>query len=152
MLKSIVSCSLLFVAANASAFNMPFQNLFAGMAERSGTGNDVTVDQALQRVAIKMNKHLPSEVDKETRLDKMTAENGKQLTYHYTLLRFKSGDVNNAKFKSSMEPLLKKRLCSDDEMKTFLKNGVNIVYVYRAVDVQQVASFKYSPKDCGYKR
>jgi hypothetical protein len=153
MLKSILSCSLLFIAVHANAINMPIQNLFVSMVERSGMpANDVTVDQALQRVAIKMNRHLPSEVDKETRLEKMTAETGKQLTYHYTLVKFKSSDVNRMKFKSAMEPLLKKRLCSSDEMKTFLRNGVNIVYAYRALDVQPVASFKYSPSDCGYKR
>jgi hypothetical protein len=153
MLKSFVSCTLISIAASASAVNMPIQNLFVSMVERSGMpANDVTVDQALQRVAIKMNQHLPSEVDKETRLEKMTAEAGKQLTYHYTLVKFQSSDVNRLKFKSAMEPLLKKRLCSSDEMKTFLRNGVNIVYAYRAVDVQPVASFKYSPADCGYKR
>jgi hypothetical protein len=95
---------------------------------------------------------LPSEVDKETRLDKMTAENGKQLTYHYTLLAMKSNDVNKAKFRSVMEPLLKRRLCGSEEMKSFLRNGVNVVYVYRALDVQPVGSFKYSPADCGYKK
>jgi hypothetical protein len=153
MRKSILSCLLLFAAANVSAFNMPIQNLFVSMVERSGMpANDVTVDQALQRVAVKMNQHLPSEIDKETRLEKMTAETGKQLTYHYTLLKFKSGDANSAKFKSAMEPLLKKRLCSSDEMKSFLRNGVNIVYAYRTLDIQPVVSFKYSPSDCGYKR
>ena len=138
---------------NARAFNMPMQNIFAGMVERSGMpANDVTVDQALQRVVLKMNKQLPSEVDKETRLDKLTAETGKQLTYHYTLLKLKSNDVNKEKFKSSMEPMLKRRLCGSEEMKGFLRNGVSIMYIYRAIDVQQVASFKYSPADCGYKR
>ncbi len=113
--------------------------------------NEVTVDQALQKVAIKMNQQLPAQVDKETRLDKLTAEAGKQLSYHYTLTALTSSEVSSTRFKSVMAPLLKKRLCASDEMKGFLRNGVNIVYVYRAIDVQPVASFKYSPSDCGYK-
>jgi hypothetical protein len=82
----------------------------------------------------------------------MTAESGGQLTYHYTLITVKSDDVNKAKFKNAMEPVLKRRLCASDEMKTFLRHGVNIVYVYRAADIQPVASFKYLPADCGYKK
>lgn len=153
MVKSIVLCALSFFVMSASAFNMPIQNLFAGMAERSGMpANDVTVDQALQRVVIKMNQHLPAEVDKETRLDKLTAESGKQLVYHYTLLTLKSKDVNKVKFMSAMGPVLKQRLCSSDEMKSYLRNGVTIMYVYRAIDVLPVGSFKYSPADCGYKK
>lgn len=153
MVRSIVLSALLFCTASASAFNMPIQNLFAGMAERSGMlSNDMTIEHALQRVAIKMNQHLPSEVDRETRLDKLTADIGKQLTYHYTLLTLKSNELNKAKFQSAMEPLLKRRLCSSDEMKGFLRNGISIMYVYRAIDVQPVASCKYSPADCGYKK
>ncbi|MGV3742687.1 MAG: hypothetical protein ACO1NO_10295, partial [Burkholderiaceae bacterium] len=79
-------------------------------------------------------------------------EGGKKLTYHYTLLKLKANEVNNEKFKSTMEPVLKRRLCGSDEMKSFLRNGVSIVYVYRAIDVHQVASFKFSPADCGYKK
>jgi hypothetical protein len=153
MVKSLILCTLLLVSVSATAFNLPIQNLFVSMVERSGMpANDVNVDQALQRVAIKMNQYLPSDVDKETRLDKMTAESGGQLTYHYTLIAVKSDDVNKAKFKNAMEPVLKRRLCASDEMKTFLRHGVNIVYVYRATDIQPVASFKYLPADCGYKK
>ncbi|MDQ9171504.1 hypothetical protein Q8A64_13910 [Oxalobacteraceae bacterium R-40] len=153
MVKSLIPCTLLLFSMSATAFNLPIQNLFVSMVERSGMpANEVTIDQALQRVAIKMNQYLPSEVDKETRLDKMTAETGRQLTYHYTLITMKSNDVNKAKFKNAMEPVLKRRLCASDEMKTFLRHGVNIVYVYRAADIQPVASFKYLPADCGYKK
>jgi hypothetical protein len=153
MAKSFILCTLLLFSVSATAFNLPIQNLFVSMVERSGMpANDMTVDQALQRVVIKMNQYLPSEVDKETRLDKMTAEAGRQLTYHYTLTAVKGDDMYKAKFKNAMEPVLKRRLCASDDMKTFLRHGVNIVYVYRAADMQPVASFKYLPADCGYKK
>jgi hypothetical protein len=152
MVKTFVLCSLCFVAAGAGAFNMPIQDLFTRMVERSGLpANEVTVEQALQRVAVKMNQYLPSQVDKETRLEKMTAETGRQLTYHYTLTALKSNDINKAEFKNVMEPVLKGRLCTNSEMKGFLRNGVRIAYVYRTTDLQPVESFKYSAADCGYK-
>lgn len=151
MNKPFVLCSLLFFASSVGAINLPLQNLFVSLVERSGMpASDVTVEQALQRVSVKMNQYLPSEVDKETRLDKISAEPGRQLTYHYTLLNMKSSDINRAKFTSTLQPLLKLRLCTDNEMKNFLRNGVNVMYVYRAVDIQPVASFKYTPADCGH--
>lgn len=152
MVKTFVACALCIAAASAGAFNMPVQDFFVRMVERSGMpANDVTVEQALQRVAVKMNQYLPSQVDKETRLEKMTADTGRQLTYHYTLTELKSGTVNRAEFRHTMEPLLKRRLCANNEMRGFLRNGVRIAYVYRATDLQPVESFKYSATDCGYK-
>lgn len=152
MIRTLVVCSLYVVTTSVSAFNVPVPDFFVRMAERSGMpANDVTADQALQRVAVKMNQYLPSQVDKETRLEKMTAETGRQLTYHYTLTAMKSDNVNKADFRRTMEPLLKRRLCANNEMKGFLRNGVRIAYVYHAADLQPVERFKYSAADCGYK-
>lgn len=152
MVKTIVFGSFLFVTASAGAFNMPIQNLFLGMVERSGMpANDFTVEQAMQKVVVKMNQYLPEQVDKETRLEKLTADKGRQLTYHYTLTALTGQDVSKAEFKRVMGPLLKKRLCASKEMKGFLRNGVRINYEYRTTDLQPVGSFIYFPADCGHK-
>lgn len=152
MAKTLVFCSLLCLTASAGALNVPMQSIFVRMVEQSGRpANDVTVDQALEKVAVKMNRYLPSQVDKETRLEKMTAETGRQLTYHYTLTALKSGQVDKAEFKRTMQPILKRRLCTSDEMKGLLRNGVRITYAYRATDLQPVGSFSYTPAQCGYK-
>jgi hypothetical protein len=153
MLKKVaIAVGFLVSSASPFAYSLPMDGWFSSLIGRSGApADDMTVEQALDRVANQINKNLPLEVDKHTRLDKVTHEARKQLTYHYTIVTLRSADVNKADFEKAMQPQLKKKLCESNEMKNFLKNGVSIAYSYRGSDAQPVGNFKYAPSDCGYK-
>jgi hypothetical protein len=124
-------------------------NIFGALIGRSGSlGNDASVDDALVKVSAQMNKKMPIAVDQDTRLDSVSAEPGKHLTYHYTLVSVSSSDVDQAKFNKLIKPQLKTRLCESVEMKKFLKNGVTISYLYRGNDGHLIGGAEFSPSDC----
>lgn len=153
MLKKVaIAVCFLIPSAGSFAVGLPMENLFGSLIGRTGApADDMTVENALDRLANQINKSLPLEVDKHTRLDKVTHETARQLTYHYTIVTLRSTDVNKADFEKAMQPELKKKLCESNEMKNLLKSGVSIAYSYRGNDVQPVGNFKYIPSDCGYK-
>lgn len=150
MIKFSTAALLLSVTFTAQAVGVG--NLFGALMGQSGTqGHEKSIDEALAKVSAQINKKTPMLVDKDTRLDKVSAEPGQQLKYHYTLLGVRNGDVNTAEFSKTIKPQLKTRLCENTEMQKFLKNGVSISYLYRTNDGRAIGGAEFAPKDCGYK-
>lgn len=146
----------IFLLAGLLAFGLPaqalgFGELFGALMGQSGaTKGKADVDQALAGLSAQFNKKTPLRVDKHTRLDKVTAEPGSHLIYHYTLIGMRNAEVDRAGFREKMRPQLKSRLCSSAEMQNFLKSGVHISYRYKAADGGSIADFTFAPSDCGY--
>jgi hypothetical protein len=127
-------------------------NIFGALLGKSGALESETgVDNVLVKVTSQMNKKLPMAVDKDTRLDSVSAVPGRQFIYHYTLVSVSSTDVSADNFDKLVKPQLKSRLCSSAEMQNFLKNGVTISYLYKGKDGQPIGSAKFAPSECGYK-
>lgn len=146
----------IFLLACMLAFGLPAQavgigELFGALMGQSGmTKGKANVDQALVGLAAQFNKKTPAMVDQHTRLDKVSAEPGAHLTYHYTLIGMRNAELERADFQAKMRQQLKSRLCSSAEMQNFLKSGVNISYRYKTSDGGPIADFSFSPSDCGY--
>lgn len=150
MCRMFVGIAFLLAAMQAQAVGMV--NVFGAMMGRSGTmENESSVDQALSKIAAHASKKTPMAVDDETRLDRVVAEPGQHLTYHYTLTKMPSARITPAAFLQIAEPRLKARLCESIEMRGFLKNGVNISYLYRGNDGGTIGNVNFAPSDCGYK-
>lgn len=126
-----------------------FGNLFSSMLGRPGS-EDMNVDETLVRMSDKMNRTMPVAVDADTRLDKVSAEPGQQIAYHYTMLNVRSKDINTTNFYKSFRPTLQKRVCGSDELKMFFRNRITVAYAYRGKDGEDIGKLAFSPKDCGY--
>ncbi len=126
-----------------------FGNLFSSMLGRPGS-EDMNVDEALVRMSEKMNRNMPVTVDSDTRLDKISAEPGQQIAYHYTILNVRSKDVNTTNFYKNFRPALQKRVCASDDLKMFFRNRISVAYAYRGKDGEDIGKLLFSPKDCGY--
>jgi len=149
MKRNFLLAGLLAFAINAQAVGIG--ELFGALMGQSGsTKGKANVDQVLSGLSAQFNKKTPLMVDKNTRLDRVTAEPGAHLIYHYTLIGMRSAELNRASFQEKMRPQLKNRLCSSAEMQNFLKSGVNVSYRYQAGDGGSIADFTFIPGDCGY--
>jgi hypothetical protein len=151
MLKLILFAT--FFSINLLAQAAGVANVFGALMGKTGALEPGTaVDDVLVKVSAQMNKKLPMFVDKDTRLDSVSAVPGRHFIYHYTLVTFNSSDVTADKFHNVIRPRLKSRLCESAEMQNFLRNGVSISYLYRGKDGQPVGGAKFEPSECGYKR
>lgn len=149
--KPALSC-LLFGATALVAVQthaVGIGNLFSSMLGQSG-GQHMGVDETLVKMSEKMNRTMPQTVDTDTRLDKVSAEPGNQIAYHYTMLKVQSKDINTASFYKTFRPTLQKRVCSADELKLFFRNRITVAYAYQGVDGADIGKLAFSPKDCGY--
>ncbi|MES2538954.1 MAG: hypothetical protein V4632_24115 [Pseudomonadota bacterium] len=117
----------------------------ADVHERGGS-----MDETLERLSVDMNRRTPVMVDQETRLDKITAEPGLQLKYHYTLLTVQGSDVSTSDFHKLLAPRLKNQLCGSDVEK-FLRQGVTVSYFYRSLDGRALGGAQFGPDSCPSK-
>lgn len=155
MTKSFVS-TVLVAAVVSTGLGVSMQSRAAGFGGLFGSilglpGNHgMNVDETLVRMSEKMNRQMPIAVDVDTRLDKISAEPGQQIAYHYTMLNVRSKDVNTTNFYKSFRPTLQKRVCASDYLKMFFRNRVTVAYAYRGNDGEDIGKLAFSPKDCGY--
>ena len=156
MTKPAVSTVLLGAALaltflpGAPAYALGFGGLFSSVLGQS-SGENGSLDDTLVRMSQKMNRSMPQAVDADTRLDKVSAEPGRQFAYHYTMLNVRSKDVNTASFYKTFRPTLQKRVCGSEEMKTFFRNRVTVAYAYQGKDGEDIGKIAFSPKDCGFQ-
>lgn len=149
MKKVIIALSLGLSAAAPLTHAAGMADFLGNLMGRSGTtGRGITVDETLVKMSAQMNKKMPQTVDKETRLDRVSAEPGHHFIYHYTLTGLRSADINTGEFPKAIKPQLKARLCESTEMQNFLKNGVTISYLYRSSDGHPVGGVKFAPNEC----
>ncbi len=137
------------LCATTQVHAIGFGGLFGSILGQSGAQN-MGVDETLVKMSDKMNRTMPQAVDADTRLDRVSAEPGNQIAYHYTILKVLAKDVSTASFYQSFRPTLQKRVCAADELKFFFRNRITVAYAYQGVDGMDIGKLAFSPKDCGY--
>jgi hypothetical protein len=109
------------------------------VSPKSGIG-----EQQLIETVNEINKSLPMVVDKEIRLDTVTADPGKKITCVYTLMNY-----------SSIEPIpefilpdFKKKACANEDVKYFLSRNVHVSFRYQGNDGGLICEVDVAPSDC----
>lgn len=123
----------------------------AGHAIGKTSSPGVTIDEAIVKMANELNKQLPMNVDRETRLDSISPGVGRQFTYNYTFVNNRSQDFDRVAWYRGANSLLRNRVCTSSDMEVFFKNGVSVSYSYQGKDGGHVGKVTISPRDCGYK-
>jgi hypothetical protein len=124
-------------------------DVLGALIGKSGAADhEIAVDDVLAKVSTQINKKLPTAVDSDTRLDKVTSEPGRHFIYHYTVLGSHSDDINPESFDKAIRPQLKSRLCNSAEMQNFLKSDVTISYLYKDKNGQPIGNAKFAPSEC----
>jgi len=101
----------------------------------------------LESMALEVNNNFPVMVDAETRLEKTSAK-GKTFTYHYTLVNIMSSMVNPEKFKDAMDANIKKQMCSNTTLRTYMDMGATLEHSYRGKDHMPIAAIQVIKTDC----
>jgi hypothetical protein len=140
---------MLAAGAQAASFG-DMMGMLAGHPNGRNEGRNL--DEALANLSMHMNHKVPLMVDTDTRLDRVTAEPGHRLSYHYTLTAAPKTPMTSTEFVRAIRPMLQERLCGSSEMKGFLQHGVTIAYVYRGVDGRPMGATQFQPSDCGYPK
>jgi len=154
MYKFIITLALLSAnqLVHAAGFSLDVGTVFNQFAAQTGGhGNVSNIDDILRRLSIQINQTMPISVDQNTRLDKVSAEPGKQITFHYTILGQFAGVDPVLDFSKDVKPQLKEQLCSSTETQKFLKNGVTVAYLYRDTSGREMGGATFTPSECGYK-
>lgn len=112
---------------------------------------EATLNEALRLAARQVNQSTPIMVDENTRMDTATIGPGLRMTYHYTLPRYSSRDIEPAWLYQNLRPVVKTSVCNNKKMQLSLKHGVTYVYSYAGNDGTKISSFEIKGIDCGYQ-
>jgi hypothetical protein len=150
---------VVFLLITPSAHGKSFLGAVVGEAIGRTVGKSLaetdSFEQELVGMADRLNKKMPMYLDKSTRIDNIIPGPGRILTYNYTIVPVVSQDVDDdskAAFIKSIQPKMTKQVCTNPDTKLFFKNGVTIIYYYRASDGGFIGKFELSSKDCSYDR
>lgn len=147
-----VALAVLMAGASPSVMPAGFGDVLGALASNPGEysrGRDL--DDALRRLAAQMNRNTPQQIDKEFRLDKVTAETGPELVYHYTLVGHKAAELPPDVLNVQLAPAVRKQLCQDAQMDKLLGSGARIGYFYRGSDGQEIGKLSFAQRDCKEK-
>jgi hypothetical protein len=106
--------------------------------------------QGFRESADELNQSLPSMIDKETRLDRVTVGSDAVLTYHYTFPNYEAEKLSSDWIRTELRPGVVRRVCNNEDMKPSLQYGGIYSYSYSGRDQKLIGSFQVSRGDCGY--
>lgn len=145
----------MFKRFNASLFLLTSLPVLAGGAWHSidnfavHFGNDdFNIDRALLKISERENASLPRLVIPGTRLDRVSAEPGQRIAYHFTLLN--AGGTSNGNRPHRPDDVVRQEMCGDQHLAMFYKNGVTVEYHYRTGEGSDAGRVDAKPADCGY--
>ncbi len=110
--------------------------------------NDHQLVSKIGNIVSTENSALPKMVDSQTRLDRVSAGPGAQLTYFYTLPNYASIDVNRSWITIDVKPKVTKNVCADQELRKLLIAGATLMYVYKGKDGVYINQFQVTQHDC----
>lgn len=152
MKKNLILCALVIVnSSNVHAKNGGLGSMFAeiiGSTAGKSIADSQTIEKALITITNQVNQRMPMMVDSATRIDNVIGQ-GKKFTYNYTFVSATFNEINKEKL-SLFFTKLKAGVCSSPDLVYFFKNGVTIVYSYRASDGVFVSKLEVTPQECGY--
>lgn len=105
------------------------------------------LDAQLRDAANLLNQRLPMQVDAETRLDSSVGAD-RRFIYKYTLVNVTADMLTPAELKAAMEETLINRVCTEQGMQVFVKQGVTVSYAYADKNGKEIAVLSVAPGQC----
>ena len=105
------------------------------------------LDVRLARVAANMNQQLPLMADPETRLDKVTAGPGSQLTYAFTLPNQDKSALDLPAFEKIIRQNLINNYKTNGSMDELRASQVKLAYQYKDKNGDFISEIVVTPKD-----
>lgn len=120
-----------------------------GAAAATGVAqsNENPIEGQLLKASGEINKNLPMMVDSETRLDSTMGMNN-TLRYNYTLVNRTADSISGQVLKAALETKLTNNVCSSDDMRIFVSNGVTVQYAYFGKEGTQIGVITIPPSKC----
>jgi hypothetical protein len=116
--------------------------------KKTDMNKPLPLNETLKITVDTLNKTLPTMLDKELRLDKVTSEDRK-MTLHYTLVNFTNVSIPSDKLKSLMYDDIKLQVCADKDTIILLKKGMMLDYKYNGKDKKLITVFSFDTNICG---
>ena len=127
IIGSILVCVMIFVAVQLIFF-------------RSSSP-----DRDVLKFAKQMNKHCPTMVDEETRLDKVSALANKSLQFNYTLIYRDKDSVPIGNLKQFMEPVILNKIKNSPTLSKYVSKDLTWVYNYSDKNGDFIFKITYTP-------
>jgi hypothetical protein len=127
IIGSILVCVMIFVAVQLIFF-------------RSSSP-----DRDVLKFAKQMNKHCPTMVDEETRLDKVSALADKSLQFNYTLIYRDKDSVPIGNLKQFMEPVILNKIKNSPTLSKYVSKDLTWVYNYNDKNGDFIFKITYTP-------
>lgn len=143
----------LIKGAVAAAFIVSTANVFLGLGQGNAEEtnyaalNDQEIQEKLQETATEMNRKLPTQVDDETRLDRVYSKN-KTLRYSYTLVNYSASEIPAADLREHAEDSLIAKVCSMADKTPFDEMGIQVEFSYKGNDGRSIVAIPVSFSQC----
>ena len=108
---------------------------------------DQDSDQALRETFVLLNQSLPTMLDDDTRIDRISLQ-GRDMYYDYTLVGWSVAELDLERFVAVMTAQLKTDHCEDADTRLYLDDGRNMVFMYRDKQSDPVSKIVVSSADC----
>ncbi len=112
---------------------------------REGIKDDLALQLSLY--ANVMQKNLPMQVDRETNLEKITAQD-KDLMFVFRFIHFTANDFSKEQWEISGVPQLIQNVCKDIPMKERLDKGAQFNFKFYYSDYTPITDIKMTKQDC----
>jgi hypothetical protein len=100
-----------------------------------------TPNKILEFAVKNINTKAPILLDDSTRLDYASATSETELIYNYTIISRDSFESKKKQIKL-IEPSLRRKILTNDDMNIFRDNGIEIIYLYYDIDGREIAKIK----------
>lgn len=108
-----------------------------------------SVEHRLEKEVSRSAKDFPRTVNKELRIDNMTAGPARRLTFNCTLLNYRASTINADRFRTDIKGSVIKEICDSKEMRFYLNKDVIISYAFSGNDGVPLATVDVANADCG---
>ncbi len=107
----------------------------------------LTLDQKLVSAADRINATCPKMISNNLRMDYVESGPGKIFYYYYTFVYSSVDDINATTIEKKLKPALIYDLKNKDVDTLQAKNNVEMIYVFRSKDQQEITRISILPSD-----
>jgi hypothetical protein len=120
----------------------------SGILPAEFTSLTESVESQLAKEVKRVAKQFPRTVNKEMRIDSVTAGPDRLLTYNCTMLQYPADRIDSNRLRDAAREKLLKEVCASFDLKLLLKKEVTIAYAFSGNDGKLVTTVTINGCDC----